>query len=291
MNTIKESLSNINKNKSHYDERYKHVNVNSILLILDNLESYLNTAISTEISWVGMYSNGFKDRIKGKTILELGCGDCVNAAVMSALGAKVIANDISDQSGEIVKVLNKSYTFEHDITFINGDFTQSNLDEASLDFVIGKAFLHHLTLELEYKILKKVAQVLKSKGEARFFETAVNNKILDELRWAIPMNDRPSKWFQPKAFKDWENNDPHPLRDNSSKHFEAVGKTFFNIIEIIPLGVFERFNRILPLKGKQKGKFKRWSFKFEKYFPQAVRSLGARSQVIIYKNPKLMIDV
>jgi 2-polyprenyl-3-methyl-5-hydroxy-6-metoxy-1,4-benzoquinol methylase len=286
MNTTKESLSNINKNESHYDAKYKHVNVNSILLILNNIEQYLEGAITSDISWVGMYSNGFKDLIKGKTILELGCGDCVNVAIMAALGAKVIANDIADQSGEIVKALNNSYKFEHDITFINGDFTQSNLESALLDFVIGKAFLHHLTLELEYEILKKVAQVLKPEGEARFFEPAVNSKILDELRWAVPMNNRPSKWFQPKAFKDWENNDPHPLRDNSSKHFETVGKMFFNTVEIIPLGVFERFNRILPFKGKQKGKFKRNALKFEKIFPKSVRRLGARSQLVIYKNPK-----
>ncbi|MBN4070575.1 class I SAM-dependent methyltransferase [Olleya sp. AH-315-F22] len=287
----KKSQVNINHNKLHYDEQYKNVNVDSILSILNNLDEHLEAAITSDISWVGIYSNGFKERIKGKTILELGCGDCVNVAIMAALGAKVIANDISDQSGEIVKALNNSYNFKYDITFINGDFTQSKLDETSLDFVIGKAFLHHLTLELEYEILKKVAQVLKPKGEARFFETAVNNKILDELRWTIPMNDRPSKWFQPKAFKQWEDNDPHPIRDNSSKHFETVGKTFFDTIEIIPLGVFERFNRILPLKGKQKGKFKRNALKFEKMLPKSVRRFGARSQLIIYKSPKTNTDV
>jgi SAM-dependent methyltransferase len=286
MNTTKESLSNINKNESHYDAKYKKVNVNSILLILNNLEQYLESAITSDISWVGMYSNGFKERIKGKTILELGCGDCVNVAIMAALGAKVIANDISDQSGEIVNVLNRNYTFEHDINFINGDFTQSDLEPASLDFVIGKAFLHHLTLKHEYKILESIVSVLRKDGEARFFEPAVNSKILDELRWAVPMNNRPSKWFQPKAFKKWEDNDPHPIRDNSSKHFETVGKTFFTKVETIPLGVLERFNRILPLKGKQKGKFKRKALRFEKMLPKSVRLLGARSQLVIYKNPK-----
>lgn len=291
MSVNKESLSNINKNKGHYDAQYRHVNVSSILKILNNLDQYLEAAIISDISWVGMYSNGFKERIKGKSVLELGCGDCVNVAIMAALGAKVIANDISGQSGEIVKALNQNYNFEHDITFINGDFTQSNLEETSLDFVIGKAFLHHLTLKHEYEILEGVMRVLRSDGEARFFEPAVNSKILDELRWAIPMNNRPSKWLQPKAFKEWEDNDPHPIRDNSSKHFETVGETFFNTIEIIPLGVFERFNRILPFKGKQKGKFKRKALKFEKIFPNSIRRLGARSQLVIYKNPKIKTNV
>jgi len=238
-----------------------------------------------------MYSNNFKDRIKGKTILELGCGDCVNVAIMAALGAKVIANDISNQSGEIVKALNKNYTFEHDIKFINGDFTQSDLEAASLDFVIGKAFLHHLTIPHERKIIEGVVKVLRTDGEARFFEPAINSKILDELRWAVPMNNRPSKWFQSKAFKQWEDNDPHPIRNNSSKHFIEVGKAFFNTVEIIPLGIFERFNRLLPLKGKRSGAFKRKALNFEKIFPNSIRRFGARSQVIIYRNPKTIIDV
>lgn len=286
MEVSKKSQINIDHNKLHYDEQYKNVNVDSILSILNNLDEHLEAAITSDISWVGMYSNGFKDRIKEKTILELGCGDCINVAIMAALGAKVIANDISNQSGEIIKALNENYNFEHKITFINGDFTQSNLEKASLDFVIGKAFLHHLTIPHERKIIEGIVKVLRTDGEARFFEPAINSKILDELRWAMPMNNRPSKWFQPKAFKQWEDNDPHPIRNNSSKHFIEVGKAFFNTVEIIPLGVFERLNRLLPLKGKRSGAFKRKTLNFEKIFPNSIRHFGARSQVIIYRNPK-----
>lgn len=277
---------NIDHNKDHYDHIYKNVNIDSILGILNNLESHLEGAITSDISWVGIYIDGFKDRIKGKTILELGCGDCVNVAIMAALGAKVVANDISDRSGDIINSLNKSYTFKHEITFINGDFTKSTVEADYFDFVIGKAFLHHLTLDLEYDILKKVAMALKPDGEARFFETAVNSKVLDELRWAIPMNNRPSKWFQPKAFKQWEAADPHPPRDNSSSHYKRVGDSLFKSTTIIPLGIFERFARLLPLQKKHLGGFKRNALKLEYYFPKSFRSFGARSQVIIYREPK-----
>lgn len=286
MEVSKESQINIERNKSYYDAQYKQINVKSILSKLHSLDTHFERTITTEISWVGMYSNNFKDRIKGKIILELGCGDCVNVAIMAALGAKVIANDISDQSGEIVNALNNSYSFKHEITFLHGDFTQSNLDETSLDFVIGKAFLHHLTLSHERKIIEGIVKVLRTDGEARFFEPAVNSKVLDALRWAVPMNDRPSKLFQPKAFKQWEDNDPHPERDNSSKHFIELGNAFFNSVDIIPLGVFERFNRILPFKGKRNADFKRIALNLEKMFPKSVRRLGARSQLVIYKNPK-----
>jgi 2-polyprenyl-3-methyl-5-hydroxy-6-metoxy-1,4-benzoquinol methylase len=286
MSIHKSTKENIGHNKDHYNQLYKAVNVDSIIGILNNLEGYLQAATTSDISWVGMYAGGFKDRINGKTILELGCGDCVNVAIMAALGAKVVANDISDRSGDIIESLNNSYTFEHEIRFINGDFTKSHLVAQSFDFVIGKAFLHHLTLDLEATILKQVATVLKPEGEARFFETAVNSKVLDALRWAVPMNNRPSKLFQPKAFKVWEAADPHPPRDNSSAHYRRVGVGLFGSTRIIPLGVFERFGRLVPLHKRRLGSFKRYALQLERYCPNFIRSVGARSQVIIYRKPK-----
>ena len=156
MKVIKnESISNINKNRAFYDKKYKGVNVNGLIKILNNLDAFLNDATATDISWVGMYVNNFKDTVKGKKIMELGCGNCANVAVLAALGAEVIANDISDYSGDVINALNSNYKFEHDITFVKGDFTSHDLSKQSFDMVIGKAFLHHLTLEHELGGYKK----------------------------------------------------------------------------------------------------------------------------------------
>jgi SAM-dependent methyltransferase len=277
---------NMEHNRLHYDKKYQNVNVNSILRILNNLDNYLKHTTTTHISWLGLYVDDFKDKVKGKDVLELGCGNCTNVAVLAALGAKVVANDISDESGNIIASLNEKYPFNYPIRFVGGNFLESDITDRTFDFVVGKAFLHHLTLDLEYQILKKVANVLKVDGEARFFETAVNSKILDEIRWGIPMGDRPSKWFQPQAFVKWEASDPHPPRDNSSSHYKKVGYDFFDLVIIKPLGILERFNRILPINRIKKANFKRTALKMECYLPMSLRSYGARSQVIIYRNPK-----
>lgn len=286
-----ESISNINKNRDFYDKKYKGVNVSGLIKTLNNLEAFLNDATTTDISWVGMYINNFKDTVKGKKIMELGCGNCANVAVLAALGAEVIANDISDYSGGIIDALNLNYKFKHNITFIKGDFTSHDLKKQSLDMVIGKAFLHHLTLEHELEVIKKISQVLKPNGEARFFEPAINSKFLDELRWAMPMNNRPSKLFSPKAFKNWEDSDPHPHRDNSSKHFKRLGHQFFNNTEITPMGMLERFYRILPFSTRTLRKYRRIALKLEKYAPKFIQYFGARSQTIIYKMPKPLSHV
>jgi 2-polyprenyl-3-methyl-5-hydroxy-6-metoxy-1,4-benzoquinol methylase len=278
--------ANIEHNKSHYDDQYQNVNINAIAEVLKNRDSYLEGATKTDISWVGMYYDNLQNQLSDKIVLELGCGDCVNVAIMASLGAKVFANDISDRSGEIIAELNKKLQFKYPIEFISGDITHAHFTEPNFDYVIGKAFLHHLTLEHEEQVLKGISIILKETGEARFFEPAINSKLLDEIRWAIPIKDRPSKLLQPKKFKQWEDSDPHPHRDNSSKHFKTVGANYFNEISIIPLGVLERFYRVMPSTKDKNGAFKRRALKLEKFLPGFMRYTGARSQTIIYKKPK-----
>jgi 2-polyprenyl-3-methyl-5-hydroxy-6-metoxy-1,4-benzoquinol methylase len=278
------ATDNTLKNEKHYDKIYENINVAHIVAKLNNLTNFLNDATITDTSWVGFYYHNFKDEIKNKKILEIGCGDCTNAAVMAALGAEVYANDISQKSGAIISELNTSYKFDKPIKFIDGNFLDANLEGDYFDYVVGKAFIHHLTHEQEITFTKKIILVLKPDGKVRFSEPAVNSKILDKLRWIIPVPNRPSI-LQTTKFKQWKENDPHPERDNSCYHFKSFGKLYFNTVKIIPLGCIERFHRLLP-QGAFNRKFRRFAFKIEKYLPFYIRQTFARSQVVIYANPK-----
>lgn len=272
---------NQKKNKEHYEKLYAHYPIKNILYWINNLDHFLASATTTEISWFAIYQQDFRNRIVGKKVLEMGCGDCVNAAVMAALGAKVYANDIAAASGEIIKEVNKNHEFQFPIIFVEGDFLENELPSHSFDFVVGKAFLHHLTIPVEAKFLQETARLLKSGGEARFFEPAVNSKILDELRWHIPTKGRPSK-FNKEAFETWKENDPHPDRSFSSLHWKKVGKEFFKEVEIVPVGTLERFGKLFSW-GKKRNSFKRWALKNEKRLPGRLNKTLARSQLIVYK--------
>ena len=274
---------NQERNKAFYEKLYSGYSIKNILWWLNHLEGYLEFVTTTETSWFGLYHDDFRNAIEGKRVLEIGCGDCNNAAIMAALGAEVYANDIASSSGEIIKLLNENYHFKHPLKFVEGDFLNNGLPANSFDFVVGKAFLHHLTIPLERLFLKESARLLKGDGEARFFEPAVNNKVLDELRWHIPVGDRPSK-FDKAAFKEWKKNDPHPDRTLSSSHFRAAGKEFFKKTEIIPIGSLERFRRLIP-NMKLNAKFTRWALANEKSLPELVKLSFARSQLIKYSKP------
>lgn len=275
---------NREKNKQHYDKLYSKYRIDNTLYWLKNLDAYLDSATTTETSWFALYQENFRERLKGARVLEMGCGDCVNAAVMAALGAEVYANDIADASGEIVKKLNANYDFEIPIKFISGDFLQNDLKSNSFDFVIGKAFLHHLELPLEKEFLKESARLLRTDGEARFFEPAVNNRLLNELRWYVPVKGRPSK-FNKNEFQKWKESDPHPDRSFGSTHFMEAGREFFKEVRILPVGSLERFSRLMKW-GDSRNNYRKWAFKKEKSIPPFLNRSFARSQLIIYTSPK-----
>ena len=277
------SEKNTEKNKRHYDKLYADVNINRLLKIVANVDGFLNNVASVDTSWVCMYYNGFADELKGKKVLELGCGNCYNAAVMAALGAEVYANDISRKSSDIISKLNNKVDFDYPITYINGDFLKIDFDEQDFDFVIGKAFVHHLTHEQELQFLRKIQACLKPQGIVRFVEPAVNNRFIDWLRWMVPVTGRPSS-LEVKKFKQWKLNDPHPDRDNSGKHYNRIGLQFFKEVDIISIGAIERFNRLFP-KAKWNRKFREKAYKVENYLPKFLRYELARTQTIIYKFP------
>jgi SAM-dependent methyltransferase len=272
------------KNEKYYDTLYASVKVDSVLNKLQHLDTFFPDAIRTYTSWAGFYYGDFAAEIKGKRVLELGCGDCLNAAIMAAMGAEVVANDISSESGRIIEGLNASYPFSKPLEFIYGDFLQADIPANSFDVVTGKNFIHHLTHEQELAFTEKIIRILKSGGVVRYFEPAENWKLLDDIRWLVPVPGRPSK-FQQKKFAEFKKSDPHPVRDNSYKHYLEIGKKFFHQTEVVPIGGIERFNRIIPL-GKFNLRFRRFAFRFEKLLPQGFHLRIARSQTITYREPR-----
>ena len=275
---------NQEKNKDFYEKVYSGYSIKNILWWLNNLEGYLDFATTHETSWFALYKNDFRKKLTGSKVLEMGCGDCNNAAIMAALGAEVYANDIASSSGEIVEALNNNYDFKYPIKFIDGDFLENQLSSNSFDLIIGKAFLHHLNIPVETLFLKETSRLLKRDGEARFFEPAVNSRILDEIRWYVPVKGRPSK-LNKVAFKKWKEEDPHPDRSLSSAHFKASAKQFFDEVEIYPVGSLERFGQLMKT-GKKREKFRKKALEIEKFLPNTINMHFAKSQLIIYRKPK-----
>jgi len=279
---VENDESVISKNREHYEKQYARYTGAKLVERVRRVDSFLVDAVKTDTSWRGLYHDGFARRLSGARVLELGCGNGLNALIMAALGAGVVANDLSEQSERIMREAATELGLQLDV--VVGDFSQIPFDTHSFDFVVGKAFLHHLTHELERSYLSKVAQVLKPTGEARFVEPATNSRMLDALRWLVPVPDRPSK-LSAHRFQEWKALDPHPERDNGSAHYRDVGASFFADVDIVPFGSLERFSRLIPGHEFNR-RFRRAAFRIEEHLPASVRFAAARSQLIRYRRPK-----
>jgi 2-polyprenyl-3-methyl-5-hydroxy-6-metoxy-1,4-benzoquinol methylase len=273
------------RNKRHYDRYLRGVHPHALVEKVRDVEEFLRDATRTDTSWAALYCGDFARRLKRTRVLEVGAGDGLNALVMAALGAEVTCVDISEETPPLVRAAAEELGLGSQIHALSGDFTEMGLDvPLAFDFVVGKAFLHHLTHEQEARCLQRAADSLKPGGEARFAEPAVNSRLLDACRWLVSVPGRPSR-LDRVAFRAYQDADPHPVRDNSSAHYVREGARFFERVEIVPVGGLERFERLLPNSAFHR-RFRRGALRAEHWLPYAVQLKLARAQTIVLSSPR-----
>jgi SAM-dependent methyltransferase len=122
--------------------------------------------------------------VRGRQVLELGCGSGENTVCLVARGANVCALDISEELiGLARRRLNVSGCGGGDSCFVVGSAHQLPLPDASVDVVFGIAILHHVDLSL---VSREVHRVLRPGGRAIFQEPVRNSPTLRAVRSLIP---------------------------------------------------------------------------------------------------------
>lgn len=77
-----------------------------------------------------------------RTVLELGCGDGVNAIFMASRGCKVTAVDISHTALELARAKGRSAGV--DLEFVEGDVFELGWHREPYDFVFDRGMFHHV---------------------------------------------------------------------------------------------------------------------------------------------------
>lgn len=115
--------------------------------------------------------------LKGKRILELGCGAGEGGVYFALQGADVVATDIS--SG-MVKVVDQ-VAEKHGVKVEAKRMTAEVIDypNASFDIVYGNGVLHHVDFR---KAVQEAARVLKPGGKAVFIEPLSYNPVIGIYR-------------------------------------------------------------------------------------------------------------
>jgi ubiquinone/menaquinone biosynthesis C-methylase UbiE len=131
--------------------------------------------------------------VKGKTVLEYGCGDGRYTVILAERGAKVIAFDISAPLLALAKD-RIEITGCEEVEFVLGSAHALPLPDESVDVVFGMAILHHLDLE---SASREVQRVLRKGGRGIFKEPLRNSKLLAWLRQFFPQHGDVSPFERP----------------------------------------------------------------------------------------------
>jgi ubiquinone/menaquinone biosynthesis C-methylase UbiE len=131
--------------------------------------------------------------VRGKTILDYGCGDGVNTVALANRGAKVIAFDISPQLLSLAKKRLDANAC-NEVELLLSSAHALPLEDNSIDIIFGNAILHHLDLEIASS---EIRRVLKKNGKCVFKEPLRNSKLVVWVRQFFPVRAHVSPFERP----------------------------------------------------------------------------------------------
>jgi SAM-dependent methyltransferase len=166
--------------------------------------------------------------VRGKTVLDYGCGAGENSVLIASHGAeKVFGIDISPELVELGEKRLGLHGFAENAELRVGSAHELPFADESIDVVFGMAILHHLDLQLSSD---EVFRVLKKGGRAIFLEPVRNSKFVKFVRNLIPYQSPDVSPFE------------RPLTDAELEKFasafsnyrsRAFSIPFVNLVEVL----------------------------------------------------------
>jgi ubiquinone/menaquinone biosynthesis C-methylase UbiE len=104
------------------------------------------------------------DALRGKKVLEVGCGSGAHTRMLAAAGADVTAIDLTQFAIDTTR--RRLQVFGERADVVRMDAEQLEFPDASFDFVWSWGVIHH-TAHMD-RAIREIARVLKPDGETRF---------------------------------------------------------------------------------------------------------------------------
>jgi 2-polyprenyl-3-methyl-5-hydroxy-6-metoxy-1,4-benzoquinol methylase len=117
--------------------------------------------------------------VRGKTVVDLGCGDGLNTIILASLGATVLSVDISVKSLELTRKRAIANGVAGRVALLHSDAAAIPIDAGTADAVFGAAILHHVD---PIRAARQIRRVLKPGGVAVFQETIVRPSSLAAMK-------------------------------------------------------------------------------------------------------------
>jgi len=225
-----------------WESVYQEIDADEIVRQARDLEHHLEWARATHQIERLFWDEDLLDRIRGRRVLEIGGGDGRTAVFLLKLGAAhVTVQEITPATERVVKDCLRELDIEGTVEVRIGNPLEIDLGDP-YDVVIARRVLHHIPTPIEDEFVGMLANATADDGWLRITDPAVNGRRLDALRWMLPASGRPSR-LSKKKFAAWKAQDPHPDRDNSTKHAESLFRRHFREVHSETTGGVSRLHR------------------------------------------------
>jgi SAM-dependent methyltransferase len=156
-----------------------------------NVARYLNPGVQSPFPLE--YAFARLGDVRGRTVVDFGCGSGANSLLLARRGARVVGLDISESLIALAERRLEINGVGRCAKFVVGSAHDLPLRDGSIDVVFGIAVLHHLDLAAASR---EVFRVLKTGGRAIFQEPVRDSRLLRTMRKCIPYKARDISPFE-----------------------------------------------------------------------------------------------
>lgn len=222
MDNVEEILK---REKEFHDEWASLIDLGNL-----NVESFFESSTAPENRFILKHLGD----IKGKKLLDIGCGAGENSVYFAKKGAICTATDYSPGMVEVAKKFAKKNSVTIETCVMNA--MEMDFPDNTFDIAYASNILHHVD---QFKTIKEMHRVLKSGGKACFWDPLKHNPIINVYR---------------RIATKVRTEDEHPLDINIVKYARSLFKEVnYDTFWICSLWIFLQFyliERVNPNKER-----------------------------------------
>jgi 2-polyprenyl-3-methyl-5-hydroxy-6-metoxy-1,4-benzoquinol methylase len=172
--------------------------------------------------------------LRGKRVLDMGCGSGKSCVILAKKGASVHAFDISPQSVRVARLRAEINSVGGQVQIEQMSAETMNYPSGHFDVAFGVGILHHVNIDMA---AAEISRVLKERGEAVFIEPIAFSRLLSWLRNLKPVISMvPNKGKDVLITEDERQIVPKDL-DSFRPHFSGIEYQSFQL--------FSRLDRLI----------------------------------------------